>query len=123
MGSSRLTSFSFPSSERLKGSKCFDRVFREGYSLQSSHFVVLFVRNDLNSNRLGIMIRRKFGKAHDRNRLRRWIRETYRLTKPCIAKGFDIVVLPRKALSDVFAKVSFHQVFEELSELYKRIGA
>lgn len=45
--------------------------------------------------RLGITVTKKFGKAHDRNRFKRIVRESYRLLRPQIRSSLDIIVRPR----------------------------
>lgn len=113
---------SFPRRERLRLKRDFDRVFREGKSLQSNFFTVLYVNNNLDFNRIAIVVKRKLGKAHDRNRIKRLIREAYRTMKPELSKSFDIVVIPRKALSEVLDELDFHTMKSELEYLLKRIG-
>ncbi|MEN3008205.1 MAG: ribonuclease P protein component [Pseudothermotoga sp.] len=114
---------SFPRRERLRLRRDFDRVFREGKSLQSNFFTVLYVNNNLDFNRIAIVVKRKIGKAHDRNRIKRLIREAYRTMKPEFSKSFDIVVIPRKTLSEVLDKLDFHTIRNELEYLLKRIGS
>jgi ribonuclease P protein component len=50
--------------------------------------------NDLTHGRLGLVVSRKVGRAVRRNRLKRVIREVFRLNKPAFA-GLDVVVIPR----------------------------
>ena len=58
--------------------------------------LVLYARkNRLHSNRVGITVSKKLGKAHIRNRTRRRIREVYRLNEEKFQPGWDIVVVAR----------------------------
>lgn len=118
-----LNLYSFPRQERLRLKRDFDRVFREGLSLQSDFFTVIYLKNGLDFNRIAIVVRKKLGKAHDRNRIKRWIRESYRQMKPELPKGYDIVVIPRKTLSEILDRIDYHVIRNELGELLKRIGA
>jgi ribonuclease P protein component len=54
-------------------------------------------KNRFGFNRIGITTSKKIGKAHDRNRARRIIREAYRLLLPRFSqdKGLDIVFVAR----------------------------
>lgn len=117
-----LNLYSFPRQERLRLKRDFDRVFREGLSLQSDLFTVIYLKNDLDFNRIAIIVRKKLGKAHDRNRIKRWIRESYRQMKPELPRGYDIVVIPRKTLSEILNRIDYHVIRNELGKLLKRIG-
>jgi ribonuclease P protein component len=73
-----------------------------GLSLKKSAFYVGksikigVSRNGLGLSRIGISMRREhFRLAATRNRLRRFLREVFRLSKGSIAKGYDIIVMPR----------------------------
>lgn len=116
-----LNRHSFPRWERLKLKRDFDRVFRGGKSIQNDFFTVIYVNNNLDFNRIAIIVKKKLGKAHDRNKIKRWIREAYRTMKPELSRGFDVVVIPRKALSEVLDTLNFHVIKNELRSLLKRI--
>ena len=63
--------------------------------------LVLYARkNRLHSNRVGITVSKKLGKAHIRNRTRRRIREVYRLNEEKFQPGWDIVVVARTTAVD-----------------------
>jgi ribonuclease P protein component len=111
----------FTRKERLRLRKDFLEIFKEGKSLQNEYFVVLFLKNGLDHSRLGIVVKRKFGKATRRNKLKRWVRETFRKNKDKIPKGFDIVVIPRKRLSEEFESINFRVVQKKLLSLLERI--
>ncbi|ABV33359.1 ribonuclease P protein component [Pseudothermotoga sp.] len=117
----RSLDFCLRRTERLRFSRDFDRVFRFGAVIQSELLTILYVGNDLEHNRIGVIVKRKFGKAHDRNKIRRWIKEIYRLKKHDLNKSFDIVVLPRKTLSDIFKDIPYEEFCKHLTDLLKRI--
>jgi len=66
----------------------------------SRSFVVFALRNDLNHSRFGLTTPRKLGKAHDRNRLKRRVREILRTSRTLIPAGFDFVLNPRGSAAD-----------------------
>ena len=64
-------------------------------------------RNRSQINRVGITVSKKLGKAHVRNRVRRRIREVYRLNEEQFQPGWDIVVVARSKAVDVpFGKLT-----------------
>lgn len=53
-------------------------------------------RNGLGFSRIGVSLRREsFKLAVTRNRLRRIIKEVFRLNKEELPKGYDLIVIPR----------------------------
>lgn len=64
-----------------------------------SRYGTLFVlANQLPVGRLGIAATKKLGRAVERNRAKRLIREVFRRNK--VAPGFDVVVVPKRELLD-----------------------
>jgi len=71
----------FTKSERLLRRSDFVAIYESGEK-RFFRYVVMFSRpNELAYPRLGITVTRKFGKSHDRNKVRRWIREIFRRSK------------------------------------------
>lgn len=82
---------------RLAREDEFRRVYREG-ARRSTALLVLHVRpNGLAVVRLGLAVGRRFGRAVQRNRLRRRLREAVRAHARRIGAGVDLVVVPREA--------------------------
>ena len=78
----------------LKLNHIFQRLYRT--SGQANGCLVLYARkNRTNTNRVGITVSKKLGKAHVRNRVRRRLREVYRLNEDRFTPGYDIVVVAR----------------------------
>jgi ribonuclease P protein component len=69
---------------------------------------VLYARkNGTNTNRVGITVSKKLGHAVVRNRVRRRLREVYRLSEDKFQSGWDIVVVARsKAVTAEFQKLT-----------------
>ena len=73
----------------------FRRIYAKGKSGVSSCLVVYCRPNRHGHNRLGVTVSAKLGHAVVRNRIRRRLREIYRLSQPKMRKGFDIVLVAR----------------------------
>ena len=71
----------------------FRRIYRKGKSAVS--LVIYCQRNRRGLSRLGVSVSTKLGGAVVRNRVRRRIREIYRLNKPKMVPGYDIIVVAR----------------------------
>lgn len=113
--------FTFRKKERLKLRRDIKLLFEEGRTLQSQFFVVIYRKNGLDYSRIAVSVRKKFGKANRRNRVKRWVRECFRTNKQYLPKGFDMMFIVRKALSERFAEVNYSKICEELLKLCARI--
>ena len=78
--------FTFNKSDRLKGKKLIEQLFLEGKTITVFPFRMFFkqTENEKGSKiKAGVSVsKRNFKKAVDRNRIKRLIREAYRLNKP-----------------------------------------
>jgi ribonuclease P protein component len=82
--------------ERLKDRTDFRRAFERRRSESDPVMVVYGVENGLSHARLGISVaRKKVRAASARNRLKRLVREAFRLSKAELPAGIDLVVIPR----------------------------
>ncbi len=86
-----------PKERRLRLPREFQRVMRGGKVFQADDLVILSRGNSLGMARLGISIRRKVCGAVCRNRLKRWIRESFRTQPRLRSLSLDVVVVVRKA--------------------------
>jgi ribonuclease P protein component len=76
--------------------------------------------NNINILRLGITTPKTvFPKATQRNRVKRLLRETFRLNKGSMRGGYDIVVKPKRLEVE---KLSYATLRSELLDLFKQAG-
>nr|WP_215730929.1 ribonuclease P protein component [Pseudomonas lalucatii] len=97
----------------------FKAVFDSPSGKAPGRNVLLLARNnELDHPRLGLVIGKKSVKlAVERNRLKRQIRESFRLNQDALA-GWDIVVVARKGLGDLQNAELAHQ----FGKLWKRLA-
>ncbi len=69
---------------------------RTGKRLPSPNFILFSQKNENSFHRLGIVVKKEVGQATYRNRMKRYVREFFRLHKDRIKGPFDLVVLVRK---------------------------
>lgn len=79
----------------LKNNYEFRRLYSKGSSAATPCLVVYARRSRRDKNGLGITVSTKVGKAVVRNRIRRRIREIYRLSEADIARGTQLVIVAR----------------------------
>ena len=93
-------------STSLKFNHIFQRLYRSRGAADG--LLVLYARRNRSGiNRVGVTVSKKLGKAHIRNRIRRRVREVYRLNEEKFQSGWDIVVVVRsKAVESDFQKLT-----------------
>jgi len=85
--------YCFDKSRRLLNKSDYDCVFNESRKIITPNFVVLYKKNVLGHARLGLALSKKsISKAHDRNRVKRLLRETFRTAS---LPAFDIIILAK----------------------------
>jgi ribonuclease P protein component len=90
--------FTFHKHERLRTARDFARVKQDGRSWYSPALTVrISSSGQEHPARLGLVVSKKVGIAVKRNRIKRVIREVFRLNKHRIKSGNDIVAIPRQA--------------------------
>jgi len=101
----------FPKEERLRGSKDFKAVFQQCRKLDDARLALYVQFSSGPPARLfGVSIGRAHGKAHDRNKLKRRLREIYRVEKDRFREGYRIIVIPRRN--------SVHSSYAELRDSF-----
>ncbi len=87
-----------------------NHIFRRLYHTQglANGYLVLYARkNRTEQNRVGVTVSKKLGKAVVRNRVRRRLREVYRLHEEQFSPGWDIVVVARsRCIGTDFSKLT-----------------
>lgn len=83
----------------LNQNTVFKRLYYRGKSVSHSALVLYFMRNNREADviRLGITVSKKLGKAVRRNRIRRLIREAFRVHEASVIPGYNIVIVARFA--------------------------
>ncbi len=99
----------------LKENHLFRRIYARGRSASSPALVVYARGNALRGNRLGLTVSTKVGKAVVRNRVRRRLREIYRLHEGELLRGRDIIVVARVRAA--------HTPYRKLDEQFMRLCA
>ena len=105
----------------LTRSKDFDRIFRHGSSVSSSEVVIYALKRykgKFSQPRAAFCVSKKFGKAVVRNRVKRRLREVYRLNEGKLDTQWDVILLARQGA----AVVQFAQLEKKFLSLCRRAG-
>lgn len=85
--------FTLGKAERLKSKKLIERLFEEGSSLKVYPFKLIYLktphRSEFPVQATFSVPKRRFKKAVDRNRIKRLLREAYRLEKQIVYEGIN----------------------------------
>lgn len=101
----------------IKQPHLFRRAYNKGKSAVTPTLVLYARPNGGGQNRLGLTVGAKVGKAHTRNRIRRRVRESYRLREAGVKTGYDLVIVARAAAADA----RFRELDGHLGSLLKRL--
>ena len=91
----------------------FRRIYRKGKSVVVPSMVLYCQRNRQGRTRLGVTVSTKLGKAVVRNRVRRRLREIWRLNKKDMEPGWDIILVARVRAVDM--------PYQKLDKMYRRL--
>lgn len=89
-----LMKYTLGKQERLKSKKLIDKLYKEGSSVKAFPLRMVFLQTEHTSDypaQIGVSVaKRNFKKAPDRNRLKRLMRESYRLQKEIVYNNLDL---------------------------------
>jgi len=119
---SALLRFDLPKETRLAKRAEFLRVYEQGERIEGRFMTVFILPNGRDIQRVGITATKKaIGKAHDRNRAKRLLRESFRLNREELQKisvKYDWVLNARRGL----LRVKLEKPLEEFKQIAARIG-
>ena len=121
----------FGKQEKLKSRKLIEKLFKEGSSVKKFPLRLVFLQTSHTSNfpiQASFSVpKRNFKKAVDRNRIKRQIREAYRLNKESWLEATDrkpayvaIMYVAKEHNNSIFIQKKLKKVFSLLSEQYLR---
>lgn len=102
----------------IKNNYEFRRLYAKGERAGSPRMVIYRRRNRLGINRLGITVSSKLGKAVHRNKIRRRLKEIFRLNCDMLIQGWDIVVVAK--IKSRYS--SYSELEADFLQTCKRIG-
>ncbi|MCL5246590.1 ribonuclease P protein component [Cellulophaga sp. 20_2_10] len=119
--------FSYPKKEKLKSKKLIEELFKDGKSVSSFPVKLIYVPCSLENTSLNVGVtvpKRNFKSAVDRNRIKRLLREAYRLNKHIVFNNIDqdfaLLFLYLGKKKPDYAEVE-KSIIEALTKFYKKV--
>lgn len=111
-----VTRFSFPSAHRLTKRVEFLRTRDHGQRVWGRRFIYYIRPGQKRRTRLGITASKKVGKAVERNRIKRWVREVFRQNPELFPRPVDLVVIAKRGVEDF----SYATIRDEFIDVFTR---
>jgi ribonuclease P protein component len=114
--------YTFPRSHRLTHARQFDAAYEAKTRQSRGPLTVFAIPNDLGHPRLGLSVPGRVGTAPKRNRIKRLLREAFRLLQHDWPAGYDLVVNVRPHETAMLADyqrmlsammVKLHRIWQE----------
>ena len=107
----------FNRTQGLKKDSDFRKVYKHGKSFANRYLVMYILKNKSETSRIGISVSKEVGKAIIRNKVRRRIKEAYRLNiDENVKYGYDIVFIARVAIKDA----NYHEIESAMKHLVRK---
>ncbi len=107
---------SFGKKERVRKRKHYLDIYQRGRRVHSNNFTVILSPNPSGEKRLGVAVGKKVGNAVKRNRIKRLLREFFRLSKDRLPDSKDMVIIAKRDVSSL----KYQDVCMELAGLLKK---
>ncbi len=106
-------------SGRLLRHADFERVYKQGRRHFSTHMTVFYLgRAEGEGLRVGFTVGRVLGGSVERNRMKRRLRESVRLSRPAAGVDADVVINPKKSLRTA----EFSELLVEVSRAFEVVA-
>ncbi len=113
-----MASLVFGKDRRILRNSDYRRIYKSGKRIQSSFFTVIYRQNhsksDSKSPKLGLSVSKKLGKAHERNLMKRRLREIFRIHQFELKENGEFVFIPKKEMS----KFDYFSIEREFLRLF-----
>jgi ribonuclease P protein component len=107
---------SYRKPERVTNRNRFKAIYNQGVWRSSQHFTTVTCGNTQGVKRLGITVTKKTGNAVKRNKVKRLIREFFRLNKSLFPENHDVVIMAKRNMPPL----TYKEACNELTELFTR---
>jgi ribonuclease P protein component len=110
----------FTKADRIRKSEEFRILSKNGKRLYSDYFIFVSRKNQFSRSRLGVTVSKKVGNAVTRNRIKRIIREYFRLNRSLLPDRLDINIIAKQSTGKVGADTIRESLFEGFTKIAKK---
>ncbi|MCA8942687.1 MAG: ribonuclease P protein component [Planctomycetes bacterium] len=118
-GTDPIEGFGLPRLARLRRASEFRRVYGRGARAGGAAITVVAFARRNPGHRVGVSVSKEHGPAVRRNKIKRILREAFRLERPSLPGRFDLILIPRPSPE----KFALEDVRRDLRELVAKIAA
>ena len=94
------------STYRLKKNYQYNYVYKHASSVADKNFILLYCESNVKQSKVGFSVSKKYGKAVQRNRIRRQLKSAVSALMPSAKEGFNAVFIPRRHEAYEFAELA-----------------
>ena len=109
---------SFRNCDKIRRKRDYLAIYQQGTRSYSDNFGIILHRHSSGLRRIGITVSKKVGNAVRRNRIKRLIREFFRLNKLRLPESQDIVIVGKNGVP----RLNYRDVCRELECLVNKVN-
>jgi ribonuclease P protein component len=113
-----LLQLSCTKADRILKRREFIALAKSGRRIQNEYFIAVFSPGRHGRSRLGITVTKKVGGAVKRNRIKRLVREFFRLNRQSISGEWDINIIAKNQIADITSE----RAYQSLQNIISRIS-
>lgn len=98
----------------------FKRLYVKGEGFFGRNISIYILENNKKENKFAVAVSKKNGKAVQRNRIKRLVRESYNLLEEKISLGKNILVSVNLRCN--IKEIKFWDIYNEMNKLFERSG-
>ena len=110
--------YSFTKADRILKRHEFIALAKSGRRIQNEFFIAVFSPSRHGHSRLGVTVTKKVGRAVIRNRVKRLVREFFRLNRQFLSGEWDINIIAKHETADITSEMAFRS----LQNIFTRIS-